>query len=360
MAQSPQHISDSASAFSAPNSFTEPLFEQLKRHPKRIVFSDADDDRILRVAEKMVELGIGIPILVGNREAIRARADELGTKMELVRVIQPDLASDFPLFCERLERIERYRGIQDIDAKSILSDPDYFSAMMVQYGQADACLSGNVSTPAGVFRPLLHLIAPNADVPRVFAVTTLVSDQLAHFGRDGKLFLSDCGLVADPTVEELASIAVETGKLAHHYLGRRVRVALLSHSTMGTSNTAPALKVQAATALAREKADPLEIEIDGEIQADVALDAAAAEVKLPSQERKAPADVLVFPSLDAAHISLKLLQHVGGAQNYGQLICGLTRPAAQVPRTASEETILGTAAALGVEAIKFHELYPRG
>ncbi len=104
----------------------------------------------------------------------------------------------------------------------------------------------------------------------------------------------------------------------------------------------------------------LDFDIDGELQADVTLDTSAAEIKLPEQERKDPADVLIFPSLDAAHISLKLLQHLGGAQNYGQLICGLKRPAGQVPRTASEETILGTAAALGVEAIKFHELYPRG
>jgi len=116
-------------------------------------------------------------------------------------------------------------------------------------------------------------------------------------------------------------------------------------------------KVQAAAALAREKASPLDYEIDGEIQADVALDASAAEMKLPDQERKDPADVLVFPSLDAAHISTKLLVHVGGAQPYGQLIMGLTRPAAQVPVTASEEMILGTAAAVGVEAIKFRELH---
>ena len=342
------------------NSFTKPLFDQLKRHPKRIVFSDAEDDRILRVAEEMVAQGLGIPILLGNRDRILSRAERLGTNMHFVRVIQPDLASDFSLFCERLERIERYRGIQDIDAKSILSKPDYFAAMMVQYGQADACLAGNTSTPAGVFRPLLHLVKPDKNVPRVFAVTVLHSEHLAHFGHDETLFLSDCGLISEPSVDELASIAVETGKLARHYLGRRVRVALLSHSTKGTSGTPAALKVQAASALAREKVPALEIEIDGELQADVALDASAAETKLPDQERKNPADVLIFPSLDAAHISLKLLQHVGGAQNYGQLICGLTRPAAQVPRTASEETILGTAAALGVEAIKFHELFPRG
>jgi phosphate acetyltransferase len=259
-----------------------------------------------------------------------------------------------------LERIERYRGITGINAAEIISQPDYFAAMMVQYGQADACLSGNISTPAGVFRPILHLIAPDPKVECVFAVSILVSETLPNFGKDGILFLSDCGLVPEPNVEELASIAIETGKLAKHYMCRRVHVALLSHSTKGTSTTAPALKVHAATALARQKVSALDFDIDGELQADVALDPSAAEIKLPEQERKDPADVLIFPSLDAAHISLKLLQHLGGAQNYGQLICGLKRPAGQVPRTASEETILGTAAALGVEAIKFHELYPRG
>jgi phosphotransacetylase len=116
----------------------------------------------------------------------------------------------------------------------------------------------------------------------------------------------------------------------------------------------------AATALAREKASSefLQIEIDGELQADVAIDPTAAEVKLPGADSRPSADVLVFPSLDAAHISLKLLQHLAGAQAYGYIILGLSRPAAQIPRTANIETIIGTAAAVAVEAIKFHQLYP--
>jgi phosphotransacetylase len=101
----------------------------------------------------------------------------------------------------------------------------------------------------------------------------------------------------------------------------------------------------------------LDLEIEGEVQADVALVPATAEVKLPGSGVRQPADVLVFPNLDAGHIALKLLQHVGGARNYGQLIMGLTCPAAQVPRTATVETILGTAAVVGVEAIKYHQIY---
>ncbi len=139
-------------------------------------------------------------------------------------------------------------------------------------------------------------------------------------------------------------------------------MALLSHSTKGSAGTASSRRVAAATALAQAKAldEFIDLEIEGELQADVALDPQAAEVKLPMAGSRASADVLVFPCLDAAHISLKLLQHVAGAQSYGQLILGLARPAAQVPRTTTPEAIFGTAVAIAVEAIKFHQLYPDG
>lgn len=347
------------SHFSEPNPFTQPLFDQLKRHPKRIVFPEGEDERILRVAARFVELELGIPILLGNREKILSMGKELGLSMEFVRVIDPAKSSDFRLFCNRLDRIERYRGLRGVDVEEVVSKPHYFAAMMVQYGQADACLGGNLTEPAGVFRPLLHLIKPDTNVPRVFAVTVMTSSTLPNFGKDGVLFLADTGLIADPRVQDLASIAAETGMLAHHHLGRRVRVALLSHSNLGSSPTQGALKMGAAAASAREKVSIDDCEIDGEVQADVAVDPQAADVKVPNLEFKESADVLVFPSLDAAHISMKLLQHIGGATSYGRIIRGLTKPAGQVPRTATEEMILGTAAALGVEAIQFRELHPQ-
>jgi phosphotransacetylase len=137
---------------------------------------------------------------------------------------------------------------------------------------------------------------------------------------------------------------------------------MLSHSTKGSAGTPDARRMSAAAALAQAEImrDFLDIEVEGELQADVALDPEAAEIKFPSPEARPTADVLVFPNLDAAHIAMKLLQHVAGAQVYGQFIRGLSRPAAQVPRTASVETIFGTATAIAVEAIKFHQLYPEG
>lgn len=341
---------------------TRYLLDQLRRHPKRVVFTEGEDIRVIRAAARLVQEEVVAPILLGNRDRIRALAAEHSVSLKFIHLIDPPSASDFDLFCRRVENIARYRTIHLGDPAEIVARPHYFGAMMVQYGQADAIVGGNQALPAAYFRALLNTIKPLPEVPRIFGVTILTGDHLKHLGGSGVLFLADCALNTQPDISELAAIAVETGKLAHHFLGRKVQVAMLSHSTKGSAATPEAQKMAAAASLARDVIlkEFLEISVEGELQADVALDPEAAETKLPGAESRPAADVLVFPNLDAAHISLKLLQHVAGAQNYGQLILGLSRPAAQIPRTATEETIFGTAAAIAVEAIKFHQLYPDG
>ncbi len=343
----------------ARNDVTRHLAEQLRRHPKRVVFTEGEDIRVIRAAARLVEQEIVAPVLLGNRERIRALAAEHGISLKFTLVIDPPHAADFQLFCQRVRNIDRYRSMRIGKPEEIVARPHYFGALMVQYGQADALVGGNLALPPAFFRALLHTIKPLPNVPKIFGVSMLTGEHLKHLGGDGVLFLADTALIPQPSVTELASIAVETGRLAHHFLGRKVYVAMLSHSTKGSAVTPEAQRVAAAAALARDLVaqEFLEIAIDGEVQADVALDPEAAETKLMGAESRPTADVLVFPNLDAAHISLKLLQHVAGAQNYGQLILGLSRPAAHVPRTASVETIYGTAAAIAVEAIKFHELY---
>jgi phosphate acetyltransferase len=344
------------------NRVTRSLLEHLRRHPKRVVFTEGEDIRVIRAAARLVSEEVIAPILLGNRDRIRALAAEHSVSMKFIHIIDPPKASDFDLFCQRVANMARYRTMQLGDPAEIVARPHYFGALMVQYGQADAIVGGNQAMPAAYFRALLHTIKPLPNVPKIFGVTMLTGDHLNHLGSDGILFLADCGLIPNPDVAELAAIAIETGKLAHHFLGRKPLVALLSHSTKGSAGTAEARRMAAAASLAQDEAlrQFFDITIEGELQADVALDPEAAEIKLPAANARPTADVLVFPNLDAAHISLKLLQHVAGAQNYGQLILGLARPAAQVPRTATEETIFGTAAAIAVEAIKFHQLYPDG
>jgi phosphotransacetylase len=338
---------------------TRHLIEQLRRHPKRVVFAEGEDIRVIRAAARLVSEEIVAPILLGNRERIKELAAEHGVSLKFILVIDPPHAADFELFCKRVRNMDRYRSMRIGKPEQIVSRPHYFGALMVQYGQADALVGGNIELPPAFFRALLQMISPLPQVPKIFGVSLLTGAHLQHLGGSGVLFLADTALIPNPGIEELAAIAVETGRLARHFLGRTVYVAMLSHSSKGSSVTREAQKVAAAAALARDQAGAefLDIVVEGELQADVALDPSAAEAKLPGASRRPTADVLVFPNLDAAHISLKLLQHVAGAQNYGQIVLGLSRPAAHVPRTATVETIFGTAAAVAVEAIKYHDLY---
>ena len=223
-------------------------------------------------------------------------------------------------------------------------------------------VGGNQHLPATIHRSLVQLVKPLPGVEHPFTAAIMVSETMPHFGPSGVLYLADCGISDVPSVSELCTIAVETGRLAHHYTGCRVRVAMLSHSTMNSGASDSAARVRAATEAARAivSKNRYDIEVDGELQADVALDPSAAEVKLPKMTGRPAPDVLVFPNLDAAHISMKLLRHVAGATKYGQLVLGLARPAAQVPRTVTARGLLGTAAAVGTEAIKYHEMFPQG
>lgn len=341
------------------NDVTRRLIEQLRNHPKRVVFTEGEDIRIIQAAARFVALEAISPILLGNAQRIKALAAEHNIPMNFIRVIDPKTSSDLPLFLKRAQNMARYRDNPLLVNEETITRPHYFGAMMVQYGHADAIVGGNQAIPAYYFRALLQNIKPSDKVPRIFGVTMLVAPHFPLLD-NRPIFLADTGLIPQPDVTQLSTITIETGKLAQHFLGRAPQIALLSHSTKGSAGTQEAQKIAAATALAqsRAKEELLDFNIDGELQADVAIDPIAAETKLPDAVSRLSADVLVFPNLDAAHISLKLLQHLAGAQNYGQLILGLTRPAAQVPRTASVETIFGTAAAAAVEAIKYHQLHP--
>jgi phosphotransacetylase len=336
------------------------MIEQLRRHPKRVVFTEGEDIRVIEAAARLVALEAVAPILLGRPERIKALAGQHHISMDLIGVIDPKTSSDLPLFVKRAENMARYRANHQVDNEETIIRPHYFGSMMVQYGHADAIVGGNQAIPASYFRALLHNIKPLGKVGRIFGVTMLVAEHFPLLGKDRVLFLADTGLIPQPDFTQLSTIAIETGKLAHHFLGTTPSVALLSHSTKGSSTTLEAQKIVAATALAKEriKNELLDIDLDGELQADVAIDPEAAEIKLADATNRRAADVLVFPNLDAAHISLKLLQHLAGAQNYGQIILGLSRPAAQVPRTATTETIFGTAAAVAVEAIKYRHLHP--
>jgi phosphate acetyltransferase len=181
-----------------------------------------------------------------------------------------------------------------------------------------------------------------------------------RFGQEGVLFMGDCGVIPDPTVQQLADIAVSTAHLSHQLLGVRPRVALLSYSTKGSATHPSIGKVQAATALAQKIAHDtgLEADFDGELQVDAALVPEIAARKLPESQVAGRANVLIFPDLNAGNIASKLIQHVAKAHAYGQILLGLDRPAADVSRGANAHDVLGVAAIVGLQSISFKDLYP--
>lgn len=339
--------------------FLKPLVEKLCRHPKRIVFPEGHDLRILRVAEKLAALRAAAPIVLGeDDDAIRQLAEENRIDTRRINILRPEQAHDFDHFCERFITMERYRHHEVSDPKPVVSKPHNFAAMMTQYGQADAIVGGNQLLPAAFFRAIFQMIKPQDHCECASAVMILVNATQPNFGKDGVLFLTDCGVTAAPSVEQIAVNTVEAGKFAALLLGRQPRVALLSHSNKGSAHSPSADRMIAATALAREKArqEYADMEIDGELQVDVALVSEVSQRKGRPNFIHGEADVLVFPDLDAAHIAGKLLQHLANAQCYGPFILGLARPAAQVSQVASPQTIFGTAVAAGVKAIKYREI----
>jgi phosphate acetyltransferase len=181
-----------------------------------------------------------------------------------------------------------------------------------------------------------------------------------RFGEQGVMFLADCGVIPEPTVDQLSDIAVSTATLARQLFGTPPRVALLSYSTKGSATHPSIGRVQAAVALARQKASQkqLHAEFDGELQVDAALVPVIAERKVGDSPVAGRANVLIFPDLNSGNIASKLVQHVARANAYGQILLGLDRPAAEVSRGSTAHDILGVAAIVGVQAVDYHKLYP--
>ena len=340
-------------------SFIHSVFEKLKRHPKRIVFPDGDDARVLRAAQSFYERDLGVPVLLGKRDVIERVAHAEKVSLDHVAVINPETSSDLPAFCQRLEKLERYRKMGVRDSEAMMTNHNYFAAMMVQYGLADALVGGVSSFGGSLLRPLLGLIKPLPHAQVVSGCTIIQLDK-KNFGDEGVMFLGDTGVVPDPTMQQLASIAVQTGLLARQVFGRRPRVALLSFSTKGSARTPSTEKVAGATELARQIATDIgaEIAIDGEMQADTALDPALAEKKMGPSLVAGQANVLIFPDLNSGNIAMKLLHLCAGAKTYGQLILGLTRPAVDLSRGATVEEIVSMAALAGLQSIEYRKLYP--
>src|SRR5277367_415814 len=343
-----------------PMRFIGRIIEKLQRHPKRVVFPEGTEPRVLQAARQFYSLRLGAPVLLGDRTEVKQAAAALNVSLEGVRIINPAESEDLPAFIKRYEQLRRYKGgVEEKEARETMLNPNYYGAMMLAMHQVDGFISGANQSSGSVLRPLFQIVkvAPEATTASSCMVME-VED--TRFGEEGVLFMGDCGVIPEPTVQQLADIAVSTAQLSHQLLGVRPRVALLSYSTKGSATHASIGRVQAATALAQKIAHDLGVEadFDGELQVDAALVPEIATRKLPESQVAGRANVLIFPDLNAGNIASKLIQHVAKAHAYGQILLGLDRPAADVSRGANAHDVLGVAAIVGLQSMSYKEIYP--
>jgi len=334
------------------------LTEKLARHPKRIVFPEGSDPRIIQAARLFASRQLGVPILLGDRALIKSNARRLGISLDHIRVIEPRRSDEFVGFIERFQGLRRFRGLSEHECRDYVADTNYFATLMLATMQADAILSGATSSASSAIRPLLKII------PKQEGVETVSSLQILDFDEDShraELFLSDCAVVPDPTPDQLSDIAVTAALIRHHLTNEVPRVAMLSYTTKNANSRNPSvLKVRSATGMAQKRilANKWPIELDGDLQVDTALDPATAETKKVGGEVAGRANVLIFPDLNSGNISSKMIQILGGAHCYGHILSGLSRPAAETSRGASAHDIFGTAVLVCAQAIDRGFLYP--
>ena len=339
--------------------FIGTVIEKLQRHPKRIVFPEGNEPRVLQAARQFHSLRLGVPILLGDRAQIKEVAADLSLSLEGIRIINPAESEDLENFAHRFEILRRSKGIKAAEAREAMLKPNYYGAMMVAMHQADGFVSGTSQITGSVLRPLFQIIKV-APTQTTASSCQVMEVEDTRFGENGVVFMGDCGVIPEPTVDQLADIAVSTAKLSRHLLGTKPRVALLSFSTKGSATHPSIGRVQAATALAKKKAadDTLEADFDGELQVDSALVPEIAARKLTDSKVAGRANVLIFPDLNSGNIASKLVRHVSRANAYGQILLGLDRPAADVSRGSSAHDILGVAAIVGVQATAYATLFP--
>lgn len=324
--------------------FIENIKKQAKEEVVKIVLPETMDKRILKAAEITLKENIANLILIGNKEEILTKNKNLSN----CEIIDPETSELTHFFAKELFELRKNKGMTEDEALKLLkTDYMYFACMMVKEHLADGVVSGACHSTANTLRPALQIIKT---IPNVSLVSTFFMMEIPNcsYKEDGLYLFSDCGLVQNPTKEELADIALSSIKSFEDLTNEKAITAMLSHSTLNSAQHEMVTKVREATKLA--KAKNKEALIDGELQLDAAIDEEVARLKAPDSPVAGKANVLIFPNLDAGNIGYKLVQRFAHANAYGPITQGMNAPINDLSRGCTIEDIIGTIAITAVQA----------
>lgn len=302
------------------NTLMDRLTSRAKTNPKRVVFAEADNYKILKAAQVVYNEGIGIPILLGNKNRIKEICDEFMLNMEGVEIIDPHDSSNEQLrneFADIFYDVRKRRGLTLFEAKKMMRERNYFGSMMVRTGAADALISGLTRKYPATVKPALQVIGIRKGVSRVAGLYIIMT-------KNGPVFFSDTTVNINPTAEELVDITILTAEAVSN-LNIVPKIALLSYANFGSAEGADAIKMREVARILHERRPDLIV--DGELQANFAMNNNMLKEQFPFSclvDNKV--NTLIFPNLAAGNIAYKLMQELAGAEAIGPLLLGMKKP----------------------------------
>ncbi|WP_251317287.1 phosphate acetyltransferase [Flintibacter muris] len=313
------------------------LIDILKKNPKKIVFTEGTDPRILEASARLLSGTFLTPVLIGNEAEIRAAAEDAGFNIRGAEIYDPETYDQMDAMVEKMVELRKGKMTAD-ECRATLRKGNYFGTMLVAMGIADSLLGGATYSTADTVRPALQLVKTKPGNKIVSSCFILVRPYAT--GGNMVLAMADCAINIDPTEDELVEIASETVKCAQIF-GVDPKVAFLSYSTFG-SGKGPAVD-KMRNAAEKAKAAMPEVPIEGELQFDAAVSPRVAETKCPESAVAGYANTFIFPDISAGNIGYKIAQRLGSFEAYGPILLGLNAPINDLSRGCNAQEVYSMA-----------------
>ncbi len=328
--------------------FIEQVKQKARSNKKRIVLPEGLEERTLRAADIILSEGLAELTLIGNPTLLHEKAALLGLKnINKAIVVDPENHDKLDAYTDLMVQIRKNKGLTKEDALVQIKNPLCLAVMMIKAGDADGEVAGADNSTGDVLRPAFQFVKTAPGISVVSGAFIMILKNKA-FGHNGMMVFADCAVHPNPTAEELAEIAVATGRTTQAIAGFEPRIAMLSFSTKGSAKHEMVDKVVKATALAQAMAPDLKIE--GELQSDAAIIPEIGLKKAPGSEIAGQANVLVFPTLETGNIAYKLVQRMADAEAIGPILQGMAAPINDLSRGCSVSDIVNLVAITAIQA----------